>query len=102
MEFKALLEKIVKRALEYGVRHNIPIDREFAALKLSEEVGEFSQAVLIHDKKSRPEKYISPEHAKEKIAEELADVMGMAVVNAHLYGVDLEGAIRKKWLKERG
>lgn len=101
MEFKEMFKKTVDRALEYGRIHEVPMDREFAALKLGEEVGEFAQAVLIHDKKCRPEKYASQEEAKNKIAEELADVVGMAMFNAHLYGIDLEKVIRKKWLKEK-
>jgi len=28
----------------------------------------------------------------------LADVVGMAIVNAHLLGIDLEEALDKKWI----
>ena len=76
------------------------IDEDFSLLKLYEEVGEFTQAVLIHRKKCRPEKYVSEEDSKQELAKELADVMGMVMVNAHLLGIDLMDAIDKKWINK--
>ena len=98
MEFKEIQEKVVENAIAYGKKYNIEIDEDFALLKLYEEVGELSQAVLIHRKKSRPEKHVSEEESKKELAKELADVLGMLIVNAHLLGVDLEDAINKKWI----
>lgn len=65
-----------------------------------EEVGELAQTVLIHRKKSSSEKYISGAESKQKLAEELAGVGGMAIVNAKLFGLDLEEAINRKWIKK--
>lgn len=98
MEFRELQEKVVANAMNYGKKCNIEIDEDFALLKLYEEVGEFAQAVLIHRKKSRPEKHVSEEISKRELGKELADVVGMAIVNAHLLGIDLEEAIEKKWI----
>lgn len=98
MEFRELQEKVVANAMNYGKKCNIEIDEDFALLKLYEEVGEFAQAVLIHRKKSRPEKYVSEELSKIELGKELADVVGMAIVNAHLFGIDLEEAIDRKWI----
>jgi hypothetical protein len=39
MDFKELQRKVIKNALEYGERHNVKIDEEFALIKLFEEVG---------------------------------------------------------------
>jgi len=97
MEFKKLQDKIVQNAMNYGKKYNVQIDENFALLKLYEEVGELAQAVLIHRKKSRPEKHVSEEVSK-KIAKELADIIGLAIVNAYLLGIDLEEAIDKKWI----
>ena len=99
MEFKELQNKITENALAYGKKYDIKVDEDFALLKLYEEVGEFAQAVLVYKKKSRPEKYVSEEIAKEELAKELADVMGMVIVNAHFLNIDLEEALNKKWLK---
>jgi len=100
MEFKELQEQVFQNALKYGKDHNIQIDEDFALLKLYEEVGEFAQAVLIHRKKSRPEKHVSEEISKKELAKELADVVGVAIVNAKLLGIDLEDAIDKKWINK--
>jgi len=98
MNFKILEQKVVKNAFDYGKRHNIKIDQEFAIVKLFEEVGEFAQALLIHQKKCRERKIVSEEISRQALAEEIADIIGMAMVNAHLLGINLEEAIDKKWI----
>ena len=100
MEFKKLQNKIIENAVNYGKKYNVQIDEDFALLKLYEEVGEFAQAVLIHRKKSRPEKYVPEGTSKKELAKEFADIVGIAMVNAHLLGVDLEDAINKKWINK--
>ena len=100
MDFKELQQKIVKNALEYGERHNVKIDEEFALIKLFEEVGEFAQASLIHRKKCRTQKRIPEDASKKELSKELADILGMAIVNAHLLDIDLEDAINKKWINK--
>lgn len=98
MDFNELQKKVVQNAVDYGVKYNVVIDEDFALLKLVEELGEFSQAVLIQRKKSRPEKFLPAEESKQEVAKELADVVGMAIVSAHVFGIDLEEALNKKWL----
>lgn len=99
MEFKELQKKVFQNALRYGARYDVAIDQDFALLKLYEEVGEYTQAVLTHRKKCRPEKYLSEEESKKELEKELADVLGMVVTNAHLFGIDLEEALKQKnWL----
>lgn len=100
MNFKKLQNKVVQNALNYGKNYNVKIDEDFALLKLYEEVGELAQAVLIHRKKSRPEKHVPEKISKAELAKELADVIGMVIVNAHLLGIDLEKAIEKKWINK--
>lgn len=100
MKFKDIQQKVVENAIRYGKEYNVEIDEDFALIKLYEEVGEFSQAVLIHRKKSRPEKHVTEDVSKREVAKELADVVGMAMVNAHLLGIDLEEAIDKKWISK--
>ncbi len=100
MKFKDVQQKVVENAIRYGKKYNVKIDEDFALIKLYEEVGEFTQAVLIHRKKSRPEKYVDEDVSKKELAKELADIVGMAMVNAHLLGIDLEEAIDKKWINK--
>ena len=56
---------------------------------------------MIHKKKSRPEKFVSEEISKNELANELADILGMLIVNAHLLGIDLEEAIERKWIRRK-
>ncbi|NUM25186.1 MAG: pyrophosphatase [Candidatus Buchananbacteria bacterium] len=100
MDFKEIKDGVINNANRYGEVHGVKIDQDFAILKLYEEVGEVAQAILIHQKKSRPEKFVSEAESQEMVAKELADVVGMCMVNAHLLGIDLEKAILKKWLKK--
>ena len=101
MDFTEIAQKATQNALEYGEKYGVDIDQELATMKLFEEVGEFAQAKLIHDKKSRPQKHVDEAVSIENLAMELADIVGMAMVNAHLLGVDLEEALHKKWVKGR-
>ena len=91
---------ILKVAETYSERFNVKIDHDFAVLKLFEEVGEYAQAVIVHAKKSKPEKYISEEEAKKHLGEELADIIGMAIINADLFGIDNQNFIKEKWLEK--
>jgi len=101
MDYRKLEEGIIDNALEYGKKYNLEIDEDFALIKLYEEVGEYAQAVLIHRKKCRPEKFVDEAVSKKEMAMELADVVGMAVVNAHAQGIDLLAALQEKWLKNK-
>jgi len=100
MEFKELQEKVIKNTRDYCEKYDVELDEDFALFKLYEEVGELAQDVLIHRKKCRPEKYLSTEKSKEELGTELADVMGMIIVVSHLFDIDLEKAIDKKWINK--
>ena len=100
MTFEELQKGILKVAEVYSERFGIIIDQDFALLKLVEEVGEYSQAVLVHRKKSKPEKHVSENESKKLIAKELADIIGLAIMNANLFDIDLENAIKEKWLNK--
>ena len=98
MYFKELQKRILETAKRYQNEHNLTLDENVAVTKLFEEVGEFAEAVLIHRKKSRPEKHLPFEESKKKVSEELADIVGMVIINADHLGIDLEEAIQNKWI----
>jgi len=100
MEFKELQNKIIETAMEYGELQGISIDEEFVMLKLTEEVGEFNQALLTKKGKCREVKRVSEDQAHENLSIELADVAGMALLCAHVLEIDLEEAIERKWIKK--
>ncbi len=84
MDFKEIQKGILENAKKYQEKYNVDINSSFAMLKLTEEIGELAEAYLIHQKKSRPEKYNSEEEVKKKVAKEIADVIGVAIILAGL------------------
>lgn len=101
MDFKELEKKTIGHAMDYSKRNSVKIDKDFALLKLYEEIGELTKNVLIHERKCRPEKYLSEEKSKKELAKEFADVLGVLIVVAHLFNIDLEKAISKKWINKK-
>ena len=101
MDFKEIKKGAYENAKGYGEKYDIEIDEEFVMLKLFEEMGEFSEALLTYKNKSRPDKQLPKEESEAELAKELADVVGMAMVVAEVYDVDLEEAMKKKWLKKK-
>lgn len=75
------------------------VDRtpDWMLLKLMEEVGELSQAWLVASGQGR-DRDRTPEQQRDAVAAECADVVAMALLAAHRMGVDVEAALRDKWL----
>ncbi|MFZ6015110.1 MAG: MazG nucleotide pyrophosphohydrolase domain-containing protein [Patescibacteria group bacterium] len=101
MQFKDIQKGVINNAKKYKKKYKVKIDEDFALLKLMEEVGEFAQAVLIHRRKCRPEKYVDKKVSKAEVSKELADVVGMAMITAQVMGIDLEKAIDQKWITKK-
>jgi NTP pyrophosphatase (non-canonical NTP hydrolase) len=100
MTFNEMQQGVMDVAEQYSAKYGITIDQDFALLKLYEEMGEFAQSVLIHRKKSRPEKHATEQETKEMVAHELADIVGLAIINANLFGIDLQQALEDKWFSK--
>ena len=98
MDFLKLQKDVIKVAHKYSKKNKIKIDKDFALLKLYEELGELTQDILIAKKKSRPEKFVSAKKSKENVANEMADVLGILMINAYLWNINLEKALENKWL----
>jgi|GEM_PF-383985 len=96
MNFKVLEKNLTKCAFAYGKRHNIEFTPEFAAVKLMEEVGEFAQALLIHQKKCRESKFVPNKVSKRKLGYELADIISIVLVNAKIHNIDISKALDEK------
>jgi|SRR3989338_2653008 len=99
MDIKELQKKTMLNAKQYGEEFNVPINEEFVVVKMMEEVGEFAEAILRYRKHCRPHKYVSHEEAKHMLGEELADIVGIALVGAELFGIDLDSVLQEKWVK---
>ncbi|MBS3074633.1 hypothetical protein J4447_04250 [Candidatus Pacearchaeota archaeon] len=98
MEIKELQEKVTKIFSDNLKRDKIDLSDDYLMLKITEELGELAQSYIIHKKKCRPEKYLPEEESKKRVAKELADVVGLALVISKILKIDLEEAIIKKWI----
>jgi NTP pyrophosphatase (non-canonical NTP hydrolase) len=99
MQFTLLCEKVLQVYDRYAEENDIPVKEDYAVLKLVEEVGELAQAVIIQRGMCRAEKRVTPKVAKAAVAAELSDILGLTILCADRLGVDLQGAIRDKWLQ---
>ena len=98
MELKELQDQITKIFLANLERDDIKVSDEYLLMKLTEELGEFMQSVIIHKRDCRPAKYLSTEESKKEMAKELSDVLGLVFVIAKTFDLDIEEAITKKWI----
>ncbi|MCX6766149.1 MAG: hypothetical protein NT136_04290 [Candidatus Moranbacteria bacterium] len=100
MDFQEIQKGVINNAKKYQEKYKVNFDETAALIKLFEEVGELSEAYLTYAKKSRPDKFVSEEDAKNKVAKEIADVVGVAIMLASLLDIDLEKSIDKKWINK--
>lgn len=99
MLFKEIQDGVLKNAEWYEKEFDVKFDIDLASMKLVEEVGEFMQSVITHTKRCRPAKFTEVDVSKHEAARELSDVIGMAFICARELDIDLESAIKEKWLK---
>ena len=102
MTVNKLIEEIVKNAQWYADKFDVKVDKEFAAYNLVKEIGQFAEARLISEDKSIPGKRLSAEGAKDRMTQELVDIIAMSIINANLYDIDIEQAITEKWINKTG
>ena len=98
VKFNQVMQKISQRIEQYSQEYEINRDSDWHILKLQEEVGELAQAYLRLSKRART-KGLSQQEIKESFAEELADVLGMAMLIADYHKIDLLEAVKNKWFK---
>ena len=76
----------------YAAEHGIDRDRDWALLKLQEELGELTAEHLRMSGRGRGQADAS------KLGDEAADVLGMLLIYCDRAGIDLERAMQRKWL----
>ena len=77
----------------YAAEHGIDRSGDWALLKLQEELGELTAEHLRVSGRARGQ----PDAQAQ--ADEAADVLGMLLIYCDGAGIDLEAAMRRKWLK---
>ena len=100
MTLKYLIEEIAKNADWYADKFEVKVDKEFAALNLVKEIGQFAEARLIEQGISHQK--VGAEEAKDRMTQELIDIIALAIINTGLYDIDIEQAFKEKWLDKTG
>ncbi|MFN3816826.1 phosphoribosyl-ATP pyrophosphohydrolase [Brevundimonas sp.] len=77
----------------YAREHGIERDRDWALLKMQEELGELTAEHLRMSGRARG----AADH--DKLGDEAADVLGMLLIYCDKAGINIEDAMRRKWLK---
>jgi len=99
MEFKKLQDAIIASWHRYRKEHGIESPKtEYFVMKIGEEYGEFVQAYLRHVKFCKKSKVLADEESKQRVAEELSDVIGSALITADALGIDIEAALKRIWI----
>ena len=93
MDLRALQADVLRISDIYAEAHGIDRKGDWALLKLQEELGELTAEHLRLSGRARG----APD--KTALDDEAADVLGMLLIYCAGAGVDIEAAMRRKWLK---
>lgn len=88
-----LSQKVLRISDIYAAEHGIERDRDWALLKLQEELGELTAEHLRLSGRARGQA------DAQALGDEAADVLGMLLIYCAGAGIDLDEAMRRKWLK---
>jgi NTP pyrophosphatase (non-canonical NTP hydrolase) len=94
---QTLAEAVESVSARYAERFGISRDLDWCILKLTEELGELTQAHLKRSGRARTEAQDS--ELSGRFQDEMADVLGQLLVLAKLSGTDLYAALDRKWLR---
>ena len=97
MTIQELQAKVDQWISEYGVRY---FDELTNMAMLSEEVGEVARLMARIYGEQSFKKPLQPHEAKEKLSDELADVLWVLTCIANQTGIDLAKAIEKNYEKK--
>ena len=95
MEIGVVLDAAPVAAEEALAADEIDRSGDWHLLKLQEEMGELTQAYLTASGRTRRP---ADEKAREELALEMADTLGMLLLLARDEGIDLDAAVQTKWL----
>ena len=98
MEPDALADRLEAISIGYAAREGIDRNDDRFLLKPQEELGESTQIQLARSGRSKPRGFTS-EQLDAKPADECADVLGHILLLARRQRVDLDAALRAKWLR---
>lgn len=92
--FNDLAARLERISAAYAAAHDIDRGGDWFLLKVQEEMGEMTQAYLASTGRSRR----APEDGETALPQEVADVFCQLLLFARAAGVDVDRAVREKWL----
>ncbi len=99
MELHTLASELEVLSKQYTQRYQIDRTPQWLLLKLTEEVGELMQAYLKVTGQTRDT--ATKGDAKTALEDELADVLGMTLLVAREFDLDIDAGMHRKWLQHR-
>jgi NTP pyrophosphatase (non-canonical NTP hydrolase) len=97
MDIVELTVAVERISAGYAERFGFERTGDWYLLKLQEEVGELTQAHLMREGQART-KGRSPSELDDAFRAEVADVLCQTLLLARHHGIDVEDAVRRKWL----
>lgn len=97
MRIEHLQHEVESVSEYYAERHTIDRTDDWFLLKLTEEVGELTQAYLARAGQSR-DKGRTPAELEDDFRAEAADVLAQVLLIAERFGIDLADEVERKWL----
>lgn len=98
MNTHEMTDRIERISAAYAERFDLDRSQEWFMLKLQEEMGELTQAFMNLHGMGR-DRGQSPQEIRQEFIDECADVFGQFLLFTHHHGVDLDEAVRTKWLR---
>jgi len=106
LTLSGLGERVEAVSALYARKFGVERDPDWFMLKLAEEVGELTQAFLVATGRTRPrgdapaspDGAAAPDGGASPLADEVADVLAHLLLLARSQGVDVDAAVRRKWL----
>ncbi|MEM7333814.1 MAG: pyrophosphatase [Chloroflexota bacterium] len=98
MDLIKLTKQVEQISAIYANKFAVERDGNWFMLKLSEELGELTQAYLKVQKQARIGEVAEAE-LMIRFEDEMADVLGQLLLLANHFEVDLETAVQRKWLR---
>ncbi len=98
MHINNIALRVENLSAQYADAHGIHRSAEWALLKLTEELGELTQAHLTATGQSK-NRGLTADEQQHLLAAELGDVLGVCLVYAKQFGIDPERAIAEKWFQ---
>jgi len=96
MDVLLLRDRIAEACDRYAASLNVESTNDWLVLKTLEEAGELVQSFLRYSERA-PSRGLTPGQLGRALEDEVADLLGFALMLARRFNVDLLRALERKW-----